>query len=178
MLFAGGISLLCFSKLSVRTSSLTLGKLNRCVRVAVGMFRRALFSRLTIDGRKLGEPKMMRVFLVFAVFAVCILFLGGFRAGFICGGVSMEPNLSADSFVFGFVPDSISDIHVGDVVAYEWNGLDVVHRVTAIYGEEIHCFGDANLSEEGGQGEAIRFEQVKFVVTGHIPFLVNYFEGD
>lgn len=84
---------------------------------------------------------------------------------------SMEPVLWTGSNGLELIPKSASDIHVGDVVAYEANWSDglIVHRVIDSgfdeYGAYYVLKGDNNSSIDPGR---VRFSQIKYVLIGVI----------
>ncbi|HII14864.1 MAG TPA: signal peptidase I [Nanoarchaeota archaeon] len=78
---------------------------------------------------------------------------------------SMSPVLDEGSNGIEIVPRSISEIHVGDIIAYEtkWNNIPVVHRVIGIKKDSIGAYfvlkGDNNMKADA---EKVRFSQVKY----------------
>jgi hypothetical protein len=79
-------------------------------------------------------------------------------------GISMEPTWKEHNFIWGHVPKSIDEIHVGDIIAFHFNGKVVVHRVTEFLGDYIIAYGDNK--EVCLNGQAIHFKDIIFVVDG------------
>ncbi|MFH1211018.1 MAG: S24/S26 family peptidase [archaeon] len=84
---------------------------------------------------------------------------------------SMEPVLRAGANGLELIPKSDSDIHVGDIVAYNASWADglIVHRVIDsgydAYGTYYTLKGDNNSSADPGK---VRFSQVEYVLIGVI----------
>lgn len=70
---------------------------------------------------------------------------------------SMFPTLKRGDMVFIQGVDKVTDLEVGDIIAYDddVSGL-VIHRIIEIDGEKLHTIGDANLSPD----DWISFDQV------------------
>lgn len=79
---------------------------------------------------------------------------------------SMNPLLSERAKGIEIIPSSPEDIHVGNVVTYEEDGILIAHRVIQIgndaNGKYFLVKGD-NSEEPDGR---IRFEQIKYVLVG------------
>ncbi|MEM4245192.1 MAG: hypothetical protein QXR60_03245, partial [Candidatus Nanoarchaeia archaeon] len=84
---------------------------------------------------------------------------------------SMEPVLKAGANGLELIPQSDSDIYVGDIVAYEasWSDGLVVHRVIEKGRDEFGTYfilkGDNNSSVDPGK---VRFSDIKYVLIGVI----------
>ena len=89
---------------------------------------------------------------------------------------SMFPTLKRGDMVFIQGVDKVTDLEVGDIIAYDddVSGL-VIHRIIEIDGEKLHTIGDANLSPD----DWISFDQVvgrTLTVAGRmakVPYLGN-----
>ena len=84
---------------------------------------------------------------------------------------SMDPVIDSTSKAIEIVPKSESEIHIGDIVAYQSKYKDgiVIHRVVEIEHDSFGWYailkGDNNNSEDPGK---VRFEQIKRVVIAVI----------
>lgn len=82
---------------------------------------------------------------------------------------SMEPVLKYGANGLELVPKSESEVHVGDIVAYEANWSDglVVHRVISSDVDEFGTYytlkGDNNADVDP---EKVRFSKIRFVLIG------------
>lgn len=117
---------------------------------------------------KLDAAFAVAVLTVLVSFSVvsAVSFRTGFRYGF-SYGVSMEPTWKEHNFIWGFAPRGLGDIHVGDVVVFMWNGQEIVHRVTDVYGEDaIFAWGDNR--EACHSGQVFGYGDILFIVTGCI----------
>lgn len=85
----------------------------------------------------------------------------GYGAGVVLSG-SMEPELSVDDVI---IVHRETSYHVGDVVAYQTDGVSVVHRIVSVSGGEIVTKGDANNTDD----EPIRLSDISGRVIGKIP---------
>ncbi len=79
---------------------------------------------------------------------------------------SMNPALSRNANGIVIKPESPEQIHIGDIVTYEQDGMLIVHRVISIgddrEGRYFIAKGD-NAEEADGK---IRFEQIRYVLIG------------
>lgn len=83
---------------------------------------------------------------------------------------SMDPFIDAESNGIEVKPRNEDDLHVGDVISYEYNGVGlVVHRIIAIgqdkQGRYFMLKGDNNSNEDPYK---VRFDQIKYVLVGVI----------
>lgn len=85
----------------------------------------------------------------------------GYGAAVVLTG-SMEPALPADSLIF---IRAGQEFGVGDVVVYQNGAMPVVHRITAIDGDQVTAKGDANNAPDA----PIPRDRIRGVVLGHIP---------
>ena len=81
---------------------------------------------------------------------------------------SMKPLLDENSNGIRVVPDSIEDIHVGDIISFKQDNLLIVHRVVEIGEDEDGVYfitkGDNTNLIDG----KIRFEDVEYKTIGVI----------
>lgn len=88
---------------------------------------------------------------------------------------SMYPTLKRGDLVFIRGVDSVSDLNIGDIVAFENENGFAIHRLVSIEGETLITKGDANRGDDG----PITFDKVigrAFSVGGRlakIPYLGN-----
>lgn len=79
---------------------------------------------------------------------------------------SMDPLIDENSNGIEIIPKTPEDIHVGDIVTYERDGIMVIHRVIEIgedrKGRYYIVKGDNNKEK----GEKIRFKQIKYITIG------------
>ncbi len=80
---------------------------------------------------------------------------------------SMDPVIDATSNGLEIPVESVEQIHVGDIIAYQTNGNElIVHRVVKIGIDEQgwYCItkGDNSRQEDG----KVRFKQIKFITIG------------
>ncbi len=82
---------------------------------------------------------------------------------------SMDPLLDENSNGIEIIPDSIADIHIGDIVSYKSGDDSIIHRVVFIGADEKgwYCLmkGDNNSSQDP---KKIRFDQIQRVLVGII----------
>ena len=83
---------------------------------------------------------------------------------------SMDPILDEHATGIEIVPDSLTDIHIGDIVSYKSNDSEVIiHRVVFIGVDNKGWYalmkGDNN---DARDPERIRFEQIQRVLVGVI----------
>ncbi len=82
---------------------------------------------------------------------------------------SMDPVIDESSNAIVIMPDSVDDIHIGDIISYKPNNLNLilVHRVIGILEDEQGKYfilkGDNNPEADPGK---VRFEQVRNVIVG------------
>jgi len=82
---------------------------------------------------------------------------------------SMDPLLDENSNGIEIVPESIVDIHIGDVVSYRSGEDIIIHRVVFVGVDDLGWYalmkGDNN---DVRDPERVRFEQVQRVLVGVI----------
>ncbi len=82
---------------------------------------------------------------------------------------SMDPLLDENSNGIEIIPESIADIHIGDVVSYKSGSDVIIHRVVGIGYDEQGWYaimkGDNNKANDPGR---VRFEQIQRVLVGVI----------
>jgi len=81
---------------------------------------------------------------------------------------SMLPVLNENSNGIRIKPESVNDIHIGDIISFRQDGYLIVHRVVEIGKDEQGTYfitkGDNNPIPDG----KVRFEDIKFITIGVI----------
>ncbi len=81
---------------------------------------------------------------------------------------SMLPLINENATGIGVKPRSENDIHIGDIITFERNGISIVHRIIEKNrdGQGIYFItkGDNNDADDG----KIRFEEIDYVLVGII----------
>jgi signal peptidase len=80
------------------------------------------------------------IVLIIGLLFALYFWLGGYHLSVVCSG-SMNPLLLVDDLVIIRESD---DINVGDVVVYEKDGDEIIHRVIKTDGDTLTTRGDAN----------------------------------
>ena len=80
---------------------------------------------------------------------------------------SMDPLIDENAIGLEMIPDSIDDIGVGDVVAYQEGGELITHRIISIGEDSLGWYAilKGDNSEEYDH-KKVRFEEVKYVLIG------------
>ncbi len=82
---------------------------------------------------------------------------------------SMDPLIDENSNGIEIIPESIADIHIGDVVSYKSGEDIIIHRVVFIGADEQGWYalmkGDNNNVKDP---EKVRFEQIERILVGVI----------
>lgn len=93
----------------------------------------------------------------------------GIQAGILRDSNSMDPLLDENNIVLEKIPESTKDIHLGDIIIYEYNDARIIHRVISIGYDNKGWFvitkGDNLLKNDPSK---VRFSQIKGVVVGII----------
>lgn len=110
---------------------------------------------------------LVATFLATIATTATFVSLTDIRYGF-TSGISMKPTWQEHNIIWGYVPKNITDIHVGDVIVFDFNGESIVHQVTDIYLNYSLIFAWGDNKEACISGQAITFDKVKFIVTGHV----------
>ncbi|MEM2916173.1 MAG: signal peptidase I [Candidatus Woesearchaeota archaeon] len=96
-----------------------------------------------------------------------IIYMAGLRWANLSATGSMLPVLSHGSHAIQIVPKFPEDIHIGDIVSYNLDGVVIIHRVigTGTDGKGVYFItkGDNNPEPDP---EPVRFSQIDRVVIG------------
>lgn len=87
----------------------------------------------------------------------------GFRNNMGTETGSMKPALSFNDYVIVYKPESISELNVGDIIAFDYQNINLMHRVIKIENNKITTAGDASFSTE-----EITFSHVHYKILGII----------
>lgn len=107
---------------------------------------------------KLSESikNLMTIILIVASLIFIIPIIFGIRPFVVMSG-SMSPAVETGSLAFINTRVEPSDLHVGDIVAYDNGGMIITHRIVTIENDMFITKGDANESDDRGKkaGEEI-----------------------
>jgi signal peptidase I len=88
--------------------------------------------------------------------------------GIVAATKSMDPLLDENDVVLEVTPQSPVDVHIGDIIIYNYQGERIIHRVVAIGHDNLGWYaitkGDNTLRND----PPVRFEQISGVVVGII----------
>jgi signal peptidase len=103
------------------------------------------------------------IVLIIGLLFALYFWLGGYHLSVVCSG-SMNPLLLVDDLVI--IRES-EDIKVGDVVVYEKDGDEIIHRVIKADGDTLTTKGDANTVED----DPIEISAVKGKLVTIFPYI-------
>lgn len=102
-----------------------------------------------------------------ALFSAFIIFrISGYRH-YVPISSSMHPKIPKYSLVYIKQTDTVEDLKIGDIIAYQGTEKPVLHRIIEIDGEIIQTQGDANDTPDA----PIKFNQVIGKMVFSIPYI-------
>ncbi len=77
-------------------------------------------------------------------------------------GISMQPTIMANDYLYGYAPKNVEDLKVGDIIVFEYEDMIIAHRIIEIQSPtKIVTQGD-NVEIHT---ETVGFYDIRYVVT-------------
>jgi signal peptidase len=102
-----------------------------------------ILEKMSIKGRIMAKKKKSIIFWCVTAGIIALLLI--FKIQYVKTG-SMEPSLETGDLVV--INPFVKDLKNGDIAVYEWNGIEVCHRVVSAGKEGYRFQGDANGTED------------------------------